>query len=78
MKFICQLLIYRALYSLLQLNSNDQSNNSDILLTLDPCDEKKMINMKNLTNEITKLFKGIKDSGWILEQKGNLKFNIEP
>ena len=78
MKFICQLLIYRALYSLLQLNSNDQSNNSDILLTLDPCDEKKMINMKNLTNEITKLFKGIKGSGWILKQKANIKFKIEP
>ena len=62
----------------LQLNSNDQSNNSDILLTLDLCDEKKMINMKNLTNEITKLFKGIKGSGWILKQKGNIKFNIEP
>ena len=31
----------KSIYSLLQLNSNDQSNNSDILLTLDPCNEKK-------------------------------------
>ena len=40
--------------------------------------KKKMIKMKNLTNEITKWFKGIKGSGWILKQKENLKFNIEP
>ena len=40
--------------------------------------KKKMINMKNLTNEITKLFKGIKGSGWILKQKANIKFKIEP
>ena len=29
--------------------------------------------MKNLTNEITKLFKGIKGSGWILKQKREYK-----
>ena len=69
----------RALCSLLQLNSNIQSNNSDILLTFNPINE-PMSNEKieELANEIAKLFEGAEGSGWILKQKGNKKFKIEP
>ena len=69
----------RALCSLLQLNSNIQSNNSDILLTFNPINS-PMSNEKieELANEIAKLFEGAEGSGWILTQKGNKKFKIEP
>ena len=69
----------RALCSLLQLNSNIQSNNSDILLTFNPINS-PMSNEKieELANEIAKLFEGAEGSGWILKQKGNKKFKIEP
>jgi hypothetical protein len=43
------------------LNSNFQSNNSDILFRVNLSDEKNKNNKyEELTNEITKLFKGTK------------------
>ena len=49
----------RALCSLLRLNSNIQSNNSDILLTFNLIDQK----IEELANEIAKLFEGAEGSG---------------
>jgi hypothetical protein len=74
----------RALCSLLQLNSNLQNNNSDILLTFNPRDNNNNnVNMSDnkceeLATEIYKLFEGSKGSGWILKSKINTKFKIDP
>ena len=73
----------RALCSLLQLNSNLQNNNSDILLTFNPRDNDNNSNMSDnkceeLAIEISKLFEGSKGSGWILKALIDIKFKIEP
>ncbi len=74
----------RALCSLLQLNSNLQNNNSDILLTFNPRDNNNNnVNMSDnkceeLATEIYKLFEGSKGSGWILKSKKDTKFKINP
>ena len=74
----------RALCSLLQLNSNLQNNNSDILLTFNPLDNQnedfRMSENKceELANEISKLFQISEGSGWILKSQGNKKFKVEP
>ncbi len=74
----------RALCSLLQLNSNLQNNNSDILLTFNPRDNfNNNFNMsenkcEELATEICKLFEGSKGSGWILKSKIDTKFKIDP
>ena len=63
------------LCSLLQLNSNLQNNNSDILLSFNPRDDDNDCNMSDnkceeLSTEIRKLFEG---SGWILKSTSNKK-----
>ena len=68
------------LCSLLQLNSNLQNNNSEILLSFNPRDDDNDCNMSDnkcekLATEIRKLFEG---SGWILRSTSNKKFKIEP
>ena len=73
----------RALCSLLQLNTNLQNNNSDILLTFNPRDNDNNFNMSDnkceeLAIEISKLFEGSKGSGWILKALIDIKFKIEP
>jgi hypothetical protein len=73
----------RALCSLLQLNSNLQNNNSDILLTFNPRDNNNNFHMSDdkceeLAIKICKLFEGSKGSGWILKSKINTKFKIDP
>ena len=73
----------RALCSLLQLNTNLQNNNSDILLTFNPRDKNNNFNMSDnkceeLAIEISKLFEGSKGSGWILKALIDIKFKIEP
>ena len=73
----------RALCSLLQLNTNFQNNNSDILLTFNPRDNDNNYNMSDnkceeLAIEISKLFEGSKGSGWILKALIDIKFKIEP
>ena len=75
----------RALCSLLQLNSNLQDNNSNILLTFNPIDNNQnnddgMSDSKceELANEISKLFQISEGSGWILKSNGNKKFRVEP
>ena len=68
----------RALCSLLQLNTNLQNNNSDILLTFNPLNKNTDIWVEELATEICKLFEGSEGSGWILKSNGNKKFRIEP
>ena len=68
----------RALCSLLQLNTNLQNNNSDILLTFNPLNKNTDVWVEELATEICKLFEGSEGSGWILKSNGNKKFRIEP
>ena len=75
----------RALCSLLQLNSNLQNNNSDILLTFNPIDNNNNNNFnmsdnkcEELATKICKLFESSKGSGWILKAKINIYFKIDP
>jgi hypothetical protein len=73
----------RALCSLLQLNSNLQNNNNDILLTFNPKGNNNEYSMsenkcEELAIEISKLFVGSKGSGWIFKAVINIKFKIEP
>ncbi len=75
----------RALCSLLQLNSNLQNNNSDILLTFNPIDNNNANNYnmsdnkcEELATKICKLFESSKGSGWILKAKINIYFKIDP